>query len=324
MRNLLPVIGAACHSGTRMLKPLLIAACAWLTCVADAGAQEGPQRAVRILVPFAAGGNPDSIARIGAEWLRTRLGQAVVVEDRPGANGAIAAETVARAAPDGYTLFMAALPQMAILPAMTKTPYDPVKDFAPITIVASNDLALAVNDTLPVRTLGAFVEHVKARPGQLAYASAGSGSGTHLTMAMFLQRSGLEMVHVSYRGGAPALLEVVGGQVPAYFGNLAELLPYADKLTLLAVSGERRARQLPNIPTVAEAGYPGFRASTLNAIAAPAATPPEIIARLAEAMASAAQDADFVAKLDRIGVDPVCGTPAEFAATLRADLVTWA
>jgi tripartite-type tricarboxylate transporter receptor subunit TctC len=219
---------------------------------------------------------------------------------------------------------MASLPQMAILPAMTATPYDPVKDFALVTIVGSNDFALAVNGLIPGDTLADLVAYVTARPGQLAYASGGSGTVAHLTTALFLQRAGLQMVHVPYRGGALALNDVLAGQVPLYFGNLAEVLPHAGQIKILAVSGTRRAPQLPDVPTVAESGYPGFRTATWNGLAAPAGTPRDIILRSFEAMRPAAADPDFVAKLARIGVDPVCDTPEEFAALLQADLVTWA
>ncbi|MBI3515861.1 MAG: tripartite tricarboxylate transporter substrate binding protein [Proteobacteria bacterium] len=290
----------------------------------EAAAQAWPQRPIRIIVGFAAGGNTDSIARLSAEWLRPRLDQNVLVDNRPGANGAIGAEAVMRAAPDGYTLLMAALPQLAILPAMTKTPYDPVADFAPVTVVGSNDFALAINDKLPATTLPELVAYVKARPGEIAYASGGSGTVAHLTTALFLQRAGLTMLHVPYRGGALALADLVSGQVPFYFGNLAEVLPHAAMLKILAVSGARRVAALPAVPTIAEQGYPGFHTATWNGLVAPAATPRDIVERLAAAMRPAAQDAEFVAKLARIGVDPVGNTPEDFAQLLRADLVTWA
>ena len=289
----------------------------------EAVAQSWPQRPVRIIVGFAAGGNTDSIARLAAEWLRPKLDQNVLVENRPGANGAIGAELVMNAPPDGYTLMMAALPQLGILPAMTATPYDPVKDFAPITIVGSNDFALGVNDLMPAKTLAEMIAYVKARPGQVPYASGGSGTVAHLSTALFLQRAGLEMVHVPYRGGALALNDFLAGQVPLYFGNMAEMLPHADKVTLLAVSGRRRAAALPTVPTLIEQGV-DIQTATWNGLVAPAKTPPEIVQKIADAMRPSAQDADFIAKLARIGVDPVGNTPAEFAAVLKTDLVTWA
>jgi len=278
---------------------------------------------VRIIVGFAAGGNTDTIARLSAEWLRPRLGQSVIVEDRPGAAGALSSDLVAHAAPDGYTLLMANVGQLAVLPFMTTVAYDPLKDFATVTIVGSNAVGLASNGMIPGDHLTDIVAAVRAQPGRFAYASGGNGSITHLTMALFLHRAGLEMVHIPYRGGALALADLLAHQVPLYFGNLAEVIPQSGKLKILAVSGATRVAALPEVPTVAEQGYPGFKAATWNGLVAPAATPPVVIAQLAAAMRPAAADADFVAKLARLGVDTVCNTPEEFAAGLRDDVVTW-
>lgn len=285
-----------------------------------------PERSVTLVVPFAAGGNTDSIARITAEWLTTQLKQTVVVDNRPGANGAIAAEHVARAKPDGYTLFMATLPQMAIVPHLQKVRYDAVKDFAPVSIVATNEFALAVAANMPAKSLQDVVAHVKSHPGSVAYASAGTGSVSHLTMAMFTKTAGLSMIHAPYKGGAPALADVLGGQVPFYFGNVAEIIPYANssKLKVLAVSGPKRAPEFPNVPTVAEQGYPGFSTQTWNGVAAPAATPPEIVKQLADSIALAVKDKAFVGKLAAIGVEPLGNTPAEFSQKIVADNKQWA
>jgi tripartite-type tricarboxylate transporter receptor subunit TctC len=289
-------------------------------------AQAWPQKPIRIVVPFSAGGNTDSIARITAEWLTQKLGQTVIVENKPGASGAIAAEFVARAPADGYTLFMATLPQMAVLPAMTKTPYDPVADFAPVSIVASNAFALVVNEAVPAKTLQELVAYVRKNPTKLIYASAGNASLSHLSVVLFLKRAGIDMEHVSYKGGAPALADVVAGHAPMYFGNLAEIIPQSKsgKIRVLAVSGDKRAPQLPNVPTVAEQGYPGYRTNTWNAIAAPAKTPSAITERLAREIGAAARDPGFIQRLENIGVDPVGNTPAEFAAVLKSDLAIWA
>ena len=307
---------------------ILYAAVLALLCgsVPDARSQDWPQKPVRLIVPFPPGGVTDNIARASADWLTRRLGQNVIVENRPGASGAIAGELVAKAPADGYTLLMAALPPMAILPAMTKTPYDPVKDFAPITIVGSNVFALAVHRSLPADTLPKFVAFVKAHPGQVSYASAGSGTVAHLTMALFMQRAGLDMVHVPYKGGGPAMADAMAGHVSLYFGNLSEVIPHAggNRIRVLAVSGDKRAPQLPDLPTVAESGYPGFRTSTWNGIAAPAKTPQAIIERIASEMQPARNDAGFVSRLHVIGVDAICGTPDEFARTLKADIPVWA
>ena len=284
-----------------------------------------PQKPIKVIVPFPPGGVTDSLARITADWLTQRLGQPVIVENRPGASGAIAAELVARADPDGYTLFSAATPQLAIVPHVQKINYDPVKDFAPVSIVGTNPFVLGCNDKLPARTLAEFVSHVKANQGKLSFASPGQGSVGHLSMSLFLARAGLKMEAVLYKGGGPAVADMVAGHVPCYFGNLNELIPHAGtgRVNLLATSGERRARQLPNVPTVAESGYPGFRTVTWNGYVAPANTPREVIERIAREIGAACKDAAFAGRLDKIGVDPVCSTPAEFQAAVREDLALW-
>jgi tripartite-type tricarboxylate transporter receptor subunit TctC len=291
----------------------------------NALAQQWPQRPIKVVVPFPPGGVTDSLARITADWLSPRLGQPVVAENRPGASGAIAAEFVARSDPDGYTLFSAATPQLAVVPHVQKISYDPVKDFAPISIVGTNPFALGCNEKIPAKTLAEFVAYVKERPGQLSFASPGAGSVGHLTMALFLTRAGLKMEPVLYKGGGPAMADVVAGHVPCYFGNLNELIPHAGggRIRLFAVSGERRALQLPQVPTVAEQGFPGFRTITWNGYVAPAATPPEVIERVAREIGAACKDAAFAERLNKIGVDPVCGTPGEFSRAIRDDLATW-
>lgn len=235
----------------RTLFVLIVALCAQA-----AFAQSWPAKPIKVVVPFSAGGNTDSIARITAEFLGKRLGVAIVVENKPGANGALAAEAVARAPADGYTLFMATAPQMAILPHLTKTPYDPVKDFEPITIVASNVFAMAVGDAVPAKNLHEFVAQAKAQPGKLAYASAGNGSVSHLSMALFLSQAKIDLTHITYKGGAPALGDVLAGHVPVYFANVAEVLPHLKngRIRVLAVSGQKRVPQMPSVPTVAESG----------------------------------------------------------------------
>jgi len=288
-------------------------------------AQTWPQKPVKVIVPFPPGGVTDSLARITADWLTHRLGQPVIAENRPGASGAIAAELVARAEPDGYTLFSAATPQLAIVPHVQKINYDPVKDFAPISIVGTNPFALGCNQKIAASSLKQLVDYARAHPGELSYASPGSGSVGHLTMELFLARAGLKMEAVLYKGGGPAIADVVAGHVPCYFGNLNEILPHAGggKINVLAVSGETRAPQLPQVPTVAEQGYPGFRTITWNGYVAPAATPKSIVERVAREIAAGCKDAAFTARLEKIGVDPVCGTPAAFERAVRDDLALW-
>ena len=287
-------------------------------------AQNWPQKSVRVLVPFAAGGNTDAIARIAAERLSQALGQQFVVENRTGAGGAIAAEAVARAPADGYTLFVSSVAQLAVLPFIQKVAYDSLADFAPVSIVGSNPLVLGISTTvLPeVKTLRALIEHVRARPGAVPYASGGTGSLSHLVMVMLIQRAGLSMEHVNYKGGAPAMVDLLGGQVPMYFGNLADYVPHArsDRLRLLATSGDRRASSFPDVPTVAESGFPGFRVVTWNGLLAPSATPPAVIERLSRVMIDMARDPAVIRRLREIGVDAIGSTPAEFSEAIRSDL----
>ena len=287
-------------------------------------ASDWPKRPVKLIVPFAPGGNTDGIARLIGQHLGAKLGESFVVENRLGAGGMIAASALARAAPDGYTMMMAALPQIAILPALEKADYDPVKDFTPISNVASNPFCLVSNPDFEPKTLQEFVAYVKARPGKLAYASGGTGSVSHLTMVLFLQRAGLDMVHVPYKGGAPAISDVMGNQVPVYFGNLSEALPQAGRgLRALAVSGVKRAGKLPDVPTVAESGYPNFRSETWNGLIAPAGTPAAIVDVVAAEVKNALREPAILQRFDNYGVDPIGSTPSEFAQTIAADIAQW-
>jgi tripartite-type tricarboxylate transporter receptor subunit TctC len=288
-------------------------------------AQSWPQRSVKIIVPFAPGGNTDGIARVIGRSLSENFGEPFLVENRPGANGAIAAETVATAPADGYMLFMAALPQIAIFPAMIKVQYDPVKDFAPISNVGSNPFALIVNPSFPAKTLPELIAYVKSQPGKIAYASGGTGSLSHLSMVLLVKRAGLEMIHSPYKGGGPAVADLIAGHVPIYFANLSEALPQVKGGTarVIAVSSETRTRQLPDVPTVAESGFPGFRTVTWNGLMAPAATPNGIIDRLADSIAKAVKDPAVAEKLFAYGVDPIGDDPQHFASTVASDISIW-
>ena len=291
-----------------------------------AQAQGWPQKPVRILVPYAAGGNSDGMARIVAQRLGDRLGQTFIVENRAGANGAIASEAVARAAPDGYTLLWAVTPPLTISPAMSKVSYDAVKDFAPISVLGTNAFVLLVNKDFPAKSVREFIAYVRAQPNKMAYAEGSAGSLTHLSMALFLKRAGLDMTNVSYRGNAPALTDVIAGHLPAMFSNVSDALPHAASgaVRLLAVSGDRRAPQIPDVPTVAESGFPGFNVITWNGLAAPAGTPKPIVDTMAGEIARAVKDPAFVERLQSYGVDPVGNSPAEFAAMIAADVALWA
>lgn len=304
--------------------------CFWVGVLAlvanNALAQQWPQRPVKIVVPFAAGGNTDGIARISAERLSQALGQQFVVENRVGAQGQIAADYVAKSSPDGYTFLMAASAQIVIVPAMTKTPYDPIKDFAPISIVGTNPFVLGVHQSVPAKNVREFVEFIRANPGKYNYASGGSGSLSHLSAALFLKQAGLEMTHVPYKGGAPAVADLVGGQVQMYFGNFSEFVQHAasGRVRLLGVSSDKRNVQAPDLPTIAEQGYPGFRTITWNGLLAPAGTEPAIIERTAQEIAKAARDPAVIKRLQGLGVDALGNTPQEFAEVIRQETPFWA
>jgi len=265
-------------------------------------------------------------ARMAAQHLSESLGKTFVVENRPGAGGAIAAEFVAKAQPDGYTLFLAALPVMAVVPAVQKVRYDSLKDFAPISNIGTNPFALVVNKDLPIHSLKEFVEYVRARKGEMSYGSAGIGSLNHLSMVLFLKQAGLDMVHVPYKGNAPALGDVVAGHVQAMFSNLSDALPQtkAGNVRMLAVSSEQRSILASEVPTVAESGYPKYKVLTWNGLMAPAGTPKEIVDKLSSEIAKAVKEPKFREQLVNYGADPLGDTPAEYRAMLERDISVWA
>ena len=284
-----------------------------------------PNKPVKIVVPFAPGGNTDSIARIMAERLTQSLGQSVVVENKVGAGGGIAAEFVAKAAPDGYTLLMAAMPVMAILPAINKTNYDPVRDFVPISNVGSNPFVMGVHKSVAANSVQELVALARKNPGKYNYASGGSGSVSHLSAALFVNRAQIDMAHISYKGGAPAVTDLLAGNVQMYFGNFSELVPHlaGGNIRLIGVSSDKRSSQLPQVATIAESGFPGFRTVTWNGLMAPAGTPASVVQRVADAVKEALAADGMAARLQQIGVDPIGSTPRELAETLRADIAIW-
>jgi tripartite-type tricarboxylate transporter receptor subunit TctC len=286
-----------------------------------------PQRPVRVLVPFAAGGNIDVIARLTCQRLSEVFGKQFVIENRVGGNGTIAGEAVAHATPDGYTLFWAGPAVMSIFPAITKSAYDPVKDFKPISVIGTNPQVLVVNAKLPIKSVAEFISYVKGAPQKLPYAGGGGpGSLSNLLMALFLKRAGLEMTSVSYRGTAPAMTDLVGGQIPTMFVPLSEALPQAQagNIRMLGVSGAKRAKQAPDVPTIAESGFPGFHGESWNGLVAPAATPDDIVERIAAEFARAAKEPKFAARLDQEGVDPLGSSAAETVKFIAADMALWA
>jgi tripartite-type tricarboxylate transporter receptor subunit TctC len=292
-----------------------------------AQSQDWPQKPVRIIAPFAAGGSSDAIARIVAQRLGDVYGQQFVIDNRPGASGTISAEAVARSAADGYTLLLGSPSQITIAPIATKTSYDPVKDFAPISTIGSNPFVLVAHPSLAADNLAEFVELARRQPNKIAYAHGGFGTIVHLAMALFLKRAGIEMIPVTYKGGAaPALTDVMAGHVPLYLAPLAGVVPHATSgaFRLLAVSSEMRVPQIPDVPTFIESGYPDFKILTWNGLMAPAGTPKAIIDRIAKDVARAVKDPKIAARLASNGVDPLGNSPEEFAAMIAADIAFWA
>ncbi len=283
-------------------------------------AQAYPAKPIRLVVPFPPGGSTDIIARIVAQKLSERLGQQVVVENRGGAGGTIGAEAVAKAPPDGYTLVVGTTSTHAVAPSVYgKIGYDPVKDFAPISLIAVTPYLLVVNPSVDVKSLQDFVGYVRARPGKLNYASAGTGSTTHLAMEMLKSAAELYIVHIPYNGNGPAGTAVIGGQVEILFGSLPAVLPHAKsgRVRPLAVGTPKRSPSLPDVPTVAESGYPGFDASLWLAIMAPAGTPAPIVDRLQKEIHAVIASPDTADALNKAGAEPITSTPAELAALVK-------
>jgi tripartite-type tricarboxylate transporter receptor subunit TctC len=290
-------------------------------------AQSWPQRPVKVLVPFAAGGNIDVMGRLAASRLSEAFGQQFVVENRVGGNGIIATEAVARAGADGNTLLWASTSVIAIFPAITKVGYDPVKDLAPVSLFSVAPQVLIVNPKLPAQNVPEFIAYVKAQKDKLAYAGGGGpGSASNLLMSLFLKRAGLEMTNVSYRGTAPALTDLIAGHIPTMFVPISEALPQARAglIRMLAVSSGTRSREAPEVPTIAEQGFPGFDMASWTGMMAPGGTPKEIIDGMAGEFARALKDPQFVAHMEKAGAEPAAdASPAAFATFIAKEIPLW-
>jgi tripartite-type tricarboxylate transporter receptor subunit TctC len=288
--------------------------------------QEYPSRPVRLVVPFAAGGPNDIIARLVGGRLSEALGQPIVVENRPGAGGNIGTDFVAKAAPDGYTLLSAGPGSLIINPLLGSVPYDTARDFAPVSLMASAPNVLVVHPSLPAKSVKELIELARARPRHLNYASGGPGSTPHLSGALFAVMAGIDIVHVPYKGTGPASADLLGGQVQMAFFGIPPLLPHirSGKLRALAVTGKRRSPELPEVPTVHEAALPGYEVSPWYGLLAPAGTSRAIITRLNAEVARVVRSAEMREKLASQGAEPAGGTPEDYAAVIRADTATWA
>ena len=306
-----------------------LARCALTVCLIAAStaayAQDYPTRPVRLIVPTAPGGGTDISARLIAPKLSEYLGQPVVVENRAGGNTSVGVEFVAKSPHDGYTLLMG-ISSIAINPhTQSKVPYDPVKDFAPVSQVVVVPLILVSHTSLPVRSVKELIAFAGARPGQLNFAAGGAGSSQHLAIALFLSMTGLKIVHVPYKGQGPALLDVMAGHVSLMMANVISALPQVKngRIRAIGVTGLKRAAVAPDIPSIAEAGVPGYEVVQWYGVLAPAATPRDIIARLHAATVRALQDPAIKERFVSEGGETVGSTPEEFAAIIRADLKKW-
>jgi tripartite-type tricarboxylate transporter receptor subunit TctC len=296
-------------------------------CAGAAQAQQNyPVRPIRLIVPSSPGGGTDITARIIAPKLGEYLGQQVVVENRPGAGTMIGGEVVARAAPDGYTLLMG-ISTLAINPAMyKKVPYDALKDFAPISQVVALPNILVTHPSLPVKSVKELIAFAKPRPGQINFASAGVGTNPHLSMELFLSMAGLKMIHVPYKGSGQGVIDLLAGHVPVMTPSILTAIPYlkTKRLRALGVTSAKRAGGTPEIPTIAEAGLPGYEAVQWFGVLAPAGTPRAIVTRLNADVVRTVQAADIKQRLVNDGADPVGSAPEAFAAFIRSETTKWA
>jgi tripartite-type tricarboxylate transporter receptor subunit TctC len=283
-----------------------------------------PERAIRMVVPYAAGGGADNTARIVAQRLGEILGQPIVIDNRPGAGGVIGADNVAKALPDGYTVLYDAS-AFGVNGALRKLPYDPVKDFIPVSLVATAPQILVVGADKPYKSVADLVAAAKKEPGRLTYASAGAGTGSHLAAEMFNEQARIETLHVPYKGGAPALTDVMAGQVDMYFGNAASTLQNlgGGKLRALAVSSRKRIQGLDHVPTLRESGMPDYEVLEWNGVFLPRNTPRDIVDRLVRATREAVADPTVRERLLKAGLDPVGNSAPEFAAFIKAESARW-
>ena len=304
----------------------LSAALAFFGLAGAAYAQDYPSRTVKIVVAFPAGGPTDFVARVLADKLKGILGQSVIIENKPGANAAIGAELVAKSDPDGYTLFFTTAGAVVINPHMrANLPYDPVKDFAPITLVVNTMEVLVVKSDTSMKSATDLVALAKSRPDGIAMASTGIGSPPHLALELFKSSSGANVLHVPYRGAAPAVTDVVGGQVHAMFADLPVLMPQIKGGTLrpIGVGSKRRASVLPDVPTLDEQGIKDVYADNWYALFAPAKTPAPVIAKLNAAVNAVLKDPETAKRLIEAGADPAAGTPEQLAEFLKSELERW-
>jgi tripartite-type tricarboxylate transporter receptor subunit TctC len=310
---------------SRRVAAVVLAAAALLLGTAMAGAQPYPAKPVRFVVPFPAGGSADTLARTIGLHLGERLGQQFVVENRPGAGGNLGTELVAKSPSDGYTLLMTPS-SIAIAPALYKRlAYDPVKDFAPVTLVGNIPMVVVVNPQFPAKTLGELIALAKAKAGEINYASAGNGTTNHLAVELFKATTGIDMVHIPYKGNPLAVLDVISGQVSVFFDFVLTGLPHVreGRVRALATTGAKRSAVLPDVPTVIEAGVPGYEAGTWFGVYAPAGTPGDIVAKLDTEIQAVLALPQVKERFDGLGVELTAAGPEALEALTKSDLAKW-
>ena len=319
------------NSTVRMKTRLLIGSLAAYTVAlaallpSIASAQAFPTKPIRIVVPFASGGLTDIVARTAGQKMSGTLGQPVIIDNRPGAAGNIGTALVAKAPSDGYTLLLVSS-SFAINPILSRpSPYDPIKDFEPVSGVSSYMLFLAVNPSQSMRSVKALIAQAKVQPGRLTYASSGTGTTTHIAGELFSYMTDVRMTHVAYRGAGSWLPAVMGGEVSMTFGT-AVVVPQikAGKLVALGVTGPKRSPMLPDVPTIAEAGIPGYEVTSWNAMYAPGGTPEAVVKRISTIVQHALRDHDTVVAFERQGIDPAASTPEELSSLTRSEFTKWA
>ncbi len=311
------------------MKPLLklFAACVLASCAFTVSAQPYPNKPLRFVVPFPPGGSTDLLARRLCERLQASMGQPCVVENKPGAGGAVGSEFVAKAAPDGYTLLLGVTGSHGISVSLNpKLPYHPIKDFAPISTLVSTSLVLVVGPQFPANTLAEYVTYAKGRPDQVTHSSPGNGTSMHLTGEMFNLASGTKLVHVPYKGSAGAVNDLMGGQVQSMFGDFLVVYPQVKggKIKALAITSAKRHPMLPDVPTIAESGYPGFEALSWQGLFVPAGTPADIVAKLNAETLKALTAEDFRDAFAKQGFTVAGSSPAEFRAFIETEIPKWA
>lgn len=298
----------------------------YLVCIAHTHAQNYPQRAVRIISPFAAGGSNDVVARLAGARLSEALGQSFIVDNRPGAGGAVGTDIGAKAPPDGYTLCMVSNATLAIVPALRKTPYDAVRDFAPVGMIGASPYIIVVHPAVPARNVKELVALAKVRPGQIEFGSGGVGTPGHLAGAMLNTMAGIRMTHVPYKAGNLALNDLLGGHIALTFSNTitsSELIK-AGKVRALAATGNQRIAAFPDLPTVAESGAPAYDFTLWLGLAAPAATPAAIVQQLNKSLAVIQQSREFQSRMQAQSIETLISTPQEFADKINRDIITYA